>query len=129
PIRDLVASRPVRDWVASCCAKKADPACDFCPGGHDWKGWLTYHSAARGFCAPTPCCPPPLYTFFLNPWCASEAPCAAPRCQEAKGGCLDPEHLKQLIFWRHATKASANCSGDGPAGPMAAAAPVPAPHP
>jgi hypothetical protein len=120
--------RPVRDLLSNLCARRDERACELCPKGHDWKGWLSYHSEARAICAWSPCCPPPLYTFFLNPGCENGPP-TAPSCSERKGGRIDGHHLRQLLFWRHAEKAPVAAASEFAADQMADAAPAPVANP
>jgi hypothetical protein len=129
PCSTCAPKRPVRDLVTGLYCKMTEPKDDLCPKGHNLAAWLTYHSEARGFCAWSPCCPPPLYTFFLTPGCDNGAPCGAHGCQEAKGPCNDGHRWKDLIFWRHAAKRPADTAGDLPPGQVAVTAPPPAPHP
>jgi hypothetical protein len=139
PVRDWVAShcckqadaprRPIRDWLGDRCCKMAEADCNLCPKGHRIQDWLTYHSEARGFCQSERCCPPPLYTFFLNPACDNGAPCDASKCAEENRVCVDGHRLKQLFLWRPLQKHSANSSCDAPYPETTAAAVVPAAHP
>jgi hypothetical protein len=127
PCPTCCEQRTIYHWLVNHCISKTCPDDELCPKGHDWKGWLTYRSQSRPCCGWQPCCPPPLYTFFLDPNCGQGMPCAAPGCSEVnEGRCVKcGRQWEKLLFWRHHAKCPTECPGEAPAEAMAVAAPHP----
>ena len=83
----------VRGWVADHCSLHRGGDCE---KTHHLRQWLFYCPEEkyrwRLFCYPiNPCCDPPLYTYFLDPYCGmgdvlKTAGCAEPACESCGEG-------------------------------------------